>query len=119
MKKFAMMVMMIVMVAAMPAAAAENKAVIPNSMFAEIVEDVESDIQDMIVDKQYEEVYVAQKESKVDYQAQTGSWSVLWDNGDHVIVTIEDGEMKIDYKEGHMTVTAECSLMEYYETEIE
>lgn len=123
MKKIMMVVaMMVMMVTAIPVKAEQADGIKPETAyeeteeldyFVEVVEDIDWDMEDM---SDEEGVVYTQKE--INYKEQTASWAVEMVDGSYARVTIKNGMVHIDYKEGFYTVTADCTLQEYYEYDI-
>ena len=128
MKKLMMVVtmMMVMMVTVIPVKAEQADGIKPETettmatepeeeidYFREVVDDVNWEVDDM---SDEEGVVYTQKE--INYETRTASWTIEMVDGSYLKAKIENERIHIDYKEGFYTVTADCSLREYYEYDV-
>ena len=127
MKKIMTMVMMamVMMMVVIPVKAEQADGIKPETTmttepeveeidyFNEVVEDVNWEVDDM---SDEEGVVYTQKE--INYETRTASWTIEMVDGSYLKAKIENERIHIDYKEGFYTVTADCTLQEYYEYDV-
>ena len=127
MKKLMTMVMMamVMMMVVIPVKAEQADGIKPETTmtaepeveeidyFKEVVEDVDWEVDDM---SDEEGVVYTQKE--INYNERTASWTVEMVDGSYLKAKIENERIHIEYKESFYTVTADCTLQEYYEYDV-